>query len=1122
MKQLTLLLGTAVLLLPVAAQVTPPPTNKPLEIKVVTQVQHTIGTIAINGFNFENGKLSLTDWTREGTAFNNQPTYGHNVIIRREMDNPQNPFRINIPLGGDYWKDLSLPIGHKGKYWIGSFENRSDSSQPFARTQGNAPMGTLLSPEFTISRDYISFLVGGTTDMANEKVELIYEGQPTPGGPDDKKDKGNQIQAINAASPINQTVLKGLVATGKGSSVMRRVWWDVRTIKGKKARIKITDNSASGYINVDDIWFQDQSPEQTDIKLGARLTVKQVFQKEGNYYDWDFPLWGTIDTHTHPAAHIGFGNRLFHGEPVGTISKALADCEIDHGADIFRTLTSSSGERISGNIIRNAVAGVFDPGHRLGVMDPGNTWGSNEQTLAYWPLYNTKLHQQMWKDWLKRAYDGGLRMIVALTVHSQVFARISEGTRPDDDKTVGDKQIEYIKNVIAPACRDWMEIAYSPADMRRIMLNNKLAVVLGSELDNIGNFDGKRAPTEAEVRAEIRRLYDKGLRYMFPVHLLNNGFGGTAIKSDIFNLATKFNTGRAFDVELKDYKDGFSEYKLKAKFDVLSDVPAAMIDANNKAIAYGGIAGAAAPIVVPAAAPLVLPFIPLITTAGTTVVGIAAPLIPVLAGVAVNKWTNEWGISLDVIPVGNNYPAYPWKRFAGHINRQGLTTAGEIAVNEMMRLGIMIDIDHAGRNTVDDYFRMAFAVPAGGYPLNSGHNQFTETRWTEAQLLPDGYDLGSAEGRKLYTNQYNHISEKIANENDRKPDELVKIKQLGGIMGVGIAGANVNAVSTIIPASSRRYIESNVANNNPGSTKSAAQLLLYAIEKMNGSGVCFGTDINGFAGLVGPRFGSNSASAAGHDRYDIYNRRNFVYGQANQVRYTPFTDLSGNRFRGQLTGSYDELKNNPEKFLHAGKLFTEEQGDFMLALQIYYSMEERYKREAESGDTKNKIDWYLNHVVHSSYDKGRIREFIKGLIKGGNGENVGTDIFNGDVGTQQQISLKVSREKIFNNRTVDGRIGDVTSNPEKNRRHKLLEAAFDYYQIMTRPGTNEPLIPASTLGKTWDYNIDGMAHYGMMADFFQDLKNVGMKPKDMSVLFNSAEDFARMWEKCVRQSEKVR
>lgn len=137
-------------------------------MQVVTQVQQVIGTIALNGFNFENGKSSLADWTREGTAFNNQPTYGHNVVIRREMDNPQNPFRVNIPLGGDYWKDLSLPIGHKGKYWIGSFENRGIVHSPLPGHR-EYPMGTLLSPEFTISKDYITFLVGGSSDMANEK-----------------------------------------------------------------------------------------------------------------------------------------------------------------------------------------------------------------------------------------------------------------------------------------------------------------------------------------------------------------------------------------------------------------------------------------------------------------------------------------------------------------------------------------------------------------------------------------------------------------------------------------------------------------------------------------------------------------------------------------------------------------------------------------------------------------------------------------------------------------------------------------------------------------------------------------------------------------------------------------
>ena len=43
----------------------------------------------------------------------------------------------------------------------------------------------------------------------------------------------------------------------------------------------------------------------------------------------------------------------------------------------------------------------------------------------------------------------------------------------------------------------------------------------------------------------------------------------------------------------------------------------------------------------------------------------------------------------------------------------------------------------------------------------------------------------------------------------------------------------------------------------------------------------------------------------------------------------------------------------------------------------------------------------------------------------------------------------------------------------------------------------------------------------LMVDFLQDLKNVGMTHKDMSVLLNSAEDFAKMWERCLKQSDNV-
>ena len=291
---------------------------------------------------------------------------------------------------------------------------------------------------------------------------------------------------------------------------------------------------------------------------------------------------------------------------------------------------------------------------------------------------------------------------------------------------------------------------------------------------------------------------------------------------------------------------------------------------------------------------------------------------------------------------------------------------------------------------------------------------------------------------------------------------------------------------------------------------------------MKGSSVCFATDINGFAGLVGPRFGANSASAAAEDLYDTENLSSYVSGQMNAIVYTPFTDISGNRFRGKLTGSSDDAFNHPQKFKQEGKYFTEEEGDFMMALHLYFAMSERYKRSAESDDTKNRIDWLMNNVVHNAYEKNKVKEFLKGLIKGGTGEGIGSDNGNGDVGTQQQIACRVSAEQIFHNTRSDARYNEVITNNEKNRRYRRLIHAFVSYNLMRVPSFNEPLIPCSTSGKTWNYNLDGMAHYGMLPDFFQDLKNVGITNKDMSVLFSSAEDFAKMWERCLRQSDYVR
>jgi hypothetical protein len=68
---------------------------------------------------------------------------------------------------------------------------------------------------------------------------------------------------------------------------------------------------------------------------------------------------------------------------------------------------------------------------------------------------------------------------------------------------------------------------------------------------------------------------------------------------------------------------------------------------------------------------------------------------------------------------------------------------------------------------------------------------------------------------------------------------------------------------------------------------------------------------------------------------------------------------------------------------------------------------------------------------------------------------------------------------------------------------------------------NSSFVLSETGDKKWDYCRDGVAHYGMLADFLKDM--YGMKGGDdlrANIMLN-AEVFARMWEKAVKNSANV-
>ncbi len=356
------------------------------------------------------------------------------------------------------------------------------------------------------------------------------------------------------------------------------------------------------------------------------------------------PLTGFVDMHAHPRDDLAFGTQLFYGAPYGNIEEALGNCKEDHGKNLMRSVLAAQTEQQNNSGWKDGKEGYPD--------------------FATWPAWCTTLHQQMWIDWIERAHKGGLNIMVALAVSSHIMASAAKSEGPNDDGQVLLNCIQGIKDLVAHST--FMEVALSPQDVRRIVSNGKLAVILGSEMDNIGNFyfpadyykaNFNPSPSNQEIKQELDKLWDLGVRYIFPVHLNNTIFGGSALLFSTLNVANKFATGAEFIPEQVSTKETGIGFRLQH--------PAFGLNTMAK---------------------MFMPF-----------------LLPAYINPARKV----------------NYTSWDTLTGFGHRNSLGITERGKFGLNYMMQKGFMIDIDHMSEKMVNEVLQMAVA---NDYPVNSGHN----------------------------------------------------------------------------------------------------------------------------------------------------------------------------------------------------------------------------------------------------------------------------------------------------------------------------------------------------------------------------------------------------------------
>ncbi len=149
--------------------------------------------------DFEKGDLS--DWTATGTAFQGQPIEGDTVQARRK----------------------DSVSGHRGKYWIGTYERSDDD-----------PQGTLTSAPFKVTHPYASFLVGGGAGGAL-RVEIV-------------------------SGETNKVIF---TASGRSHEEMRPAVADLHKQMGKEIFIRIVDHGSAGWghINFDHFRLFDAPPK---------------------------------------------------------------------------------------------------------------------------------------------------------------------------------------------------------------------------------------------------------------------------------------------------------------------------------------------------------------------------------------------------------------------------------------------------------------------------------------------------------------------------------------------------------------------------------------------------------------------------------------------------------------------------------------------------------------------------------------------------------------------------------------------------------------------------------------------------------------------------------------------
>lgn len=1124
------------------------------------------------GWDFEDGSGTHQGWTPTGVFGNAIPVYGNNVSI----------FRLRPPgmseaaaqravdgVGGDFW-EFSRDVNQNGDYWLGSSDIRRDWTVPAGGRAPDTEAGTLTSPYFQVAAATLWFRVGGVRH-AGQRVELwvlpngqgdvpnlyaAYEGLDTEGLPFDGTAPGPAEELDGAVRVRTAT------ARQTGEWMGTTVAWNLSPFMGRTAYLRVVDEASLAcaeqapnggclvyvpqHINVDAFTCATTPPPTTPVQ---NCTPNGCFESTTVSVNVrPQPLWGTTESHAHPAANTHFGGHMFWGDTTDSL-QTLYDCTDPavpaphgHGAESRPPYAQHGCGVDVGWVVAVAtelfslvcvplasvpVAGwglaaacavsltALGVAASFGVMSGRTYHGasaltSGGLTLLEWLGFLTgnlgvenisgvvegldwdrnrkhtgkglsRLHNAYQYQMLERAWQGGLRLMVADAENGRLLQELLDRRSDYSDwDAIADlvSTMQRLTDPVTGPARHFAEIALSPSQARDIIARDKLAIIMGTEVQELGKarFAGD------SVERQVQDLHALGIRKITPIHGINNPLGGTAIFNDVYNSNNLYANGTLSPSGVKGRPTrGWSPVPIPIFLPPFLPPPFSFIPiavtpllfvltertpepeeptvswgshfvVEDGSVAQDWIGGG---ITYRAGMENTHKHLSSVTGSGTlypeaTRVNLAekTPLMhanwvdPALNWI-VGGTSDACELGDMLVPLDRPVPPAIQATYVaasqGHRNVEGLSLKGEAFVKEMMRHGMILDVDHMSQRARVKAFELA---SARAYPLHAIHVNVRPYEKNGVVVIEQAHQHGSV------------------TELSKPRQEVEAIVGSGGTASPAMWGSFMDPVAL----SAAGDAPSEVLNDCDFSSKSLAVKYLVLMRWQQGRGLTPSTDM-GLAAPVVPRFGVGACHQRAGDGLEDW-RRDWTLqevpgnpGQAIRERcWNNMEPASGGVARARADGPQDPL---------------------CPSTTMLRDQESEY-----SGI------WYEDYVTLAA-DPSRGRT---GLSNASDPSQVEVLVRTGDEWRDDRSEQAPWPQKVY-------------SSPALQQR------------AMKKMKTTGAFPAGDARNTGWDYNLDGLAHIGLYPDLFQDIHNVGVSFEQMTPLFNAAEEYIRMWERaCVSAS----